>query len=285
MAHIQVTYMSQALWRSVPVQVILPADKASRDGELLPERKFKTLYLLHGLHGSSMDWITRTRIIRWAEMQDLAVVMPSGDNSYYVDNPAAQNRYCEFIGKELVEITRRMFPLSDRREDTFIGGLSMGGFGAILAGLKYPETFGRIVGLSSGLQIFEQPDCVSEKVRTYGETIFGPGTMEEAAASDKNPRVLLTALAEKAKADPSVHLPKIYMAIGESDFLLDSNRLYKKLFEENGYDLTYVEAPGDHNWDFWDTFIHEALQWLPLGDAVEAMGSGAIASDVQKSGK
>lgn len=72
------------------------------------------------------------------------------------------------------------------------------------------------------------------------------------------------------------------MAIGESDFLLASNRLYKKLFEENGYDLTYTEAPGDHNWDFWDTFIREALEWLPLGEPVEAMGSGAISTDVGK---
>ena len=279
MAHIQVTYMSQALWRSVPVQVILPADKAARSGELLPERKFKTLYLLHGLHGSSMDWITRTRIIRWAEAQDLAVVMPSGDNSYYVDRPETQNHYLTFIGEELVEMTRRMFPLSRRREDTFIGGLSMGGFGAILAGLKYPETFSHIVGLSSGLQIFEQTGGVSERVIRYGESTFGPGSMEEIAKTEKNPRVLLTALAERKKKDPSVQLPKIYMAIGESDSLIESNRIYKKLFEENGYDLTYVEAPGDHNWDFWDAFIYEAMQWLPLGEAVEAMGSGAIATD------
>ena len=279
MAHIQVTYMSQALWRSVPVQVILPADKATREGQFLPERKFKTLYLLHGLHGSSMDWITRTRIIRWAEAQDLAVVMPSGDNSFYVDNVDAQNKYCEFIGKELVEITRRMFPLSDKREDTFIGGLSMGGFGAILAGLKYPETFGYIVGLSSALHIFESAENVPAKTSAYGKAIFGPGTMEEIAASDKNPRVLLERLAKQAKVDPTVKLPKIYMAIGESDFLLESNHMYKKLFEENGYDLTYVEAPGDHNWDFWDAFIYEAMQWLPLGDSVEAMGSGAIATN------
>lgn len=281
MAMIQVTYMSQALWRSVPVQVILPADKATRTGELLPRRKFKTLYLLHGLHGSSMDWITRTRIIRWAEAQDLAVVMPSGDNSFYVDKPASQNRYCEFIGSELVEMTRRMFPLSDKREDTFIGGLSMGGFGAILAGLRYPDTFGYIVGLSSALHIFEQPEGVSSRDQTFGESVFGPGTMEEIARSDKNPRVLLTALGEKAKKDASVQLPKIYMAIGENDFLRESNRVYKKLFEENGYDLTYVEGPGDHNWDFWDEYIYKAMQWLPLGMAVEAMGSGAIASDIK----
>lgn len=277
MAMIQVTYMSQALWRTVPVQVILPADKASRTGELLPRRRFKTLYLLHGLHGSSMDWMTRTRIVRWAEAQDLAVVMPSGDNSFYVDRAASNNRYGEFIGRELVEMTRRMFPLSDRREDTFIGGLSMGGFGAILAGLSYPQTFSRIIGLSSALHIFETKDDMAKRDWAYGESLFGPAA--EAIKSMKNPRVALEALVKARKENPQLEMPKVYMAIGTEDFLLESNRIYKKLFEESGFDLTYVEAPGDHNWDFWDHYIHEALQWLPLESAVDAMGSGAIAAD------
>ena len=270
--------MSQALWRTVPVQVILPADKATREGVLLPERRFKTLYLLHGLHGSSMDWLTRTRILRWAEMQDLAVVMPSGDNSYYLDRPESHNFYTEFIGRELVEMTRRMFPLSHEREDTFIGGLSMGGFGAILAALTYPQTFGRVVGLSNAVHMPDHLHKLPQASRTFGESLFGP--QQEAMASVKNPRVVLEKLLEKKKEDASVQLPAIYMAVGTEDFLLQNNREYKKIFEDAGVDLTYIEAPGDHNWDFWDHFIHEALDWLPLGEAVDAMGSGAIASNV-----
>ena len=277
MSMIQVTYMSQALWRTVPVQVILPADKARRDGTLLPRRTFKTLYLLHGLHGSSMDWMTRTRIVRWAEMQDLAVVMPSGDNSFYVDREASNNRYGEFIGRELVDITRRMFPLSDKREDTFIGGLSMGGFGAILTGLTYPETFGRVIGLSSAMHMFEQLETISPKDWTYGESLFGPA--KEALVSRKNPRVALELLMKRKAADPAVELPKLYMAIGKDDFLLESNRTFRKLFEDAGFDLTYIEDEGDHNWDFWDKYIHEALAWLPHADLTDAMGSGAISTD------
>lgn len=280
MAIIHLSYMSQALWRTVPVEIILPADKATREGELLPERKFKTLYLLHGLHGSSTDWITRTNIIRWAETLDLAVVMPSGDNSFYVDREASHNRYGEFIGCELVEMTRRMFPLSDKREDTFIGGLSMGGFGAVLAGLRYPETFSRIIALSAALHIFDSPDRLAGENWEFGESLFG--SREAATKSINNPRVALEELVRRNKADASVLLPQIYMAIGESDFLLESNRTYKKLFERSGAELKYIEAPGDHTWDFWDTYIHDALQWLPLGEGTEAMGSGAIARDVSK---
>ena len=252
MAHIQVTYMSQALWRSVPVQVILPADKATREGQFLPERKFKTLYLLHGLHGSSMDWITRTRIIRWAEAQDLAVVMPSGDNSFYVDRPASCNCYGEFIGRELVEVTRRMFPLSEKREDTYIGGLSMGGYGALRNGLKYRENFSAVISLSGAVDVLNMPKTPEREA--FGEAIFGPTA--EALASDKNPRVLIKLLKGRKE------LPRIYLCCGTEDPLLPQSQTVRDLLEDAGFSVTYEEAPGKHDWDFWDTHIKKVLEWL-----------------------
>ena len=112
--------------RMVPVNVILPVDKMEMPG--MPQRKnepFKTLYLLHGLLGNHMDWGTTSRVQRFAEEHNLAVVMPAGENAFYIDHPETHNLYGEFIGKELVELTRKMFHLSAEREDTFIGGLSM----------------------------------------------------------------------------------------------------------------------------------------------------------------
>lgn len=275
MAVLHVNYMSQALWRIVPLQVILPADKADTQGNLLPMRNFKTLYLLGGLHGTCTDWLVNTRIRRWAELHNLAVVMPAGDNSFYIDKEDTQNRYGEFVGKELVEITRRMFPLSHRREDTFIGGLSMGGFGAILNGLKYHETFGAIVGLSSAVHVFEGQEHTTEALRRFGEAIFGD--IEKSRKSDVNPRVVISNLASLKKEKPETNLPRIYMAVGTQDWLLESNRVYKKLFEDSGFDLTYIEAPGDHNWDFWDEYIEKAIEWLPLDEKCEGMDSGNIA--------
>lgn len=87
----------------------------------MPEREnkpYKTLYLLHGIFGNYSDWVCGTRIQRYAEEHDLAVVMPSGDNAFYVDQPAGGNFYGEFVGRELVELTRRIFPLSHEREDS-----------------------------------------------------------------------------------------------------------------------------------------------------------------------
>ena len=127
MALIQVNYMSRALFRIVPLNVILPADKFDADTDRYvqqKDRKYKTLYLLHGLLGNYTDWVSQTRIQKWAEEKDLAVVMPSGDNSFYFRSRTPWNDYETFIGEELIEMTRRMFPLSERREDTFIAGQS-----------------------------------------------------------------------------------------------------------------------------------------------------------------
>ena len=99
MAFIQMSILSKSLMRTVPVNVILPADKMVFPGmPEPPEKPFKTLYLLHGVFGSYIDWVNGTRIQRYAEEHDLAVVMPSGDNAFYVDQPGANNYYGEFVG-------------------------------------------------------------------------------------------------------------------------------------------------------------------------------------------
>jgi S-formylglutathione hydrolase FrmB len=223
---------------------------------------YKSLYLLHGVFGNYTDWVTRTNIQRWAEAKDLAVVMPSGDNMFYVDNPGVNNNYGEYIGKELVEITRKMFPLSHKREDTYIAGLSMGGYGAVRNGLKYHDTFGCIAGLSSALiteGIEKRTNDVSSflESRSYAEGCFGD--LEKIAESDKNPKWLAKKLVEE-KAD----IPKIYLACGEEDHLLNVNRDFRDYLKSLGIEATYEEGPGAHEWDFWDRYIKRVLDWLPL---------------------
>ena len=269
MALIQVNYVSAALQRTVPLQVILPVDKLTQDGKLQKQKPFKTLYLLHGYLGNYTDWVSGTRIQRWAEERNLAVVMPSGDNAFYVDRPATGNCYGQFIGKELVEITRRMFPLSRKREDTFIGGLSMGGFGAMRNGLKYHNTFGAIISFSGVLELFEEwkkapdgADC------SFQEALFG--SFDAACNTDKNPVWLAKKLAGKK------NLHDIYIACGTEDFLLSHSRNFRGLLVEKGFDVTYEEGPGGHEWDFWDTYIKKVIDWLPLEDALQGINSGNV---------
>ena len=270
MALIQVNYLSQALFRTVPLNVILPVDKlsfADKAYEMKPGYKFKTLYLLHGYLGNYTDYVTNTRIQKWAEEKNLAVIMPSGDNSFYINGRTANMDYQKFIGEELPQITRLMFPLSEKREDTFIGGLSMGGYGAIRNGMIYADTFGYIFGMSSAL--FEIEDIVS----TADES-EGIGETKSARESDKNPCVAMKNLLARGTA-----LPKIYLSCGLSDSLLDSNRIFKDTLIKNGFDVTYEEEAGGHEWDFWDRQLKKILNWLPLDAGEAGIGSGNVRID------
>ena len=269
MALLQVNFFSDALKRTVPMQVILPADKIGPKGPVpVPENGYKTLYLLHGLFGNYTDWVCNTRIQQWAEAQDLVVVMPSGDNSFYVDWKMPNSNYGKFIGEELVNVTRMMFPLSDRKEDTFIAGLSMGGYGAMRNGLKYSDTFSHIASFSGALHIAD-------------ETGIHPGWGTQLLQNDpdSNPAVLLADLKKAGKP-----IPKIYISCGMDDDLLPASRHYRDLCAEAGADVTYIEEPGyGHEWDFWDKHVCKIIkEWLPLDGAKGGLDSGNIKAEKPK---
>lgn len=275
MALIQVNYLSECLMRTVPVNVILPVDKLTFPGMPKREEKpYKTLYLLHGIFGNYTDWVSGTKIQRWAEEKDLAVVMPSGDNMFYVNQEESHNFYGEFIGKELVDMTRKMFPLSRKREDTYIAGLSMGGYGALRNGLKYSETFGCIASLSGAMvvdHIAERTDDVPFFIdsRSFARSIFGD--LDKAEESDKNPKWLVKKLKEEGK-----DIPRIYLTCGLQDSLLEANREMRDFLKEQGADVTYVEGEGAHEWDFWNRSIKDVLEWLPLEGSQAGMNSGNV---------
>ncbi len=254
MALLQLNYLSKALFREVPVNVILPIDRFDADTNeylIKGDVKFKTLYLLHGLLGNYTDWVNQTRILKWAEEKNLAVVMPSGDNSFYFRSRTPWNDYETFIGEELVNMTRKMFPLSDKREDTFIAGLSMGGYGALRNGIVYSDTFSHIIGLSSAIHIFED---------TSEEANIGLfDNLEEASKTDLNPMI---AVEEMLSAKRSV--PRFYISCGRQDDLLKVNEAFRDFLLSKGIDVTWDEEDYGHEWDFWDSQIKKVLDWLPL---------------------
>lgn len=263
MAIIKFNYLSKSLLRTVDVNVVLPIDQLDMNTMVYNQKdKYPTLYLLHGIFGDQNDWLYGTRIQRFASERGICVVMPSGENMFYVNQENNHNLYSDFIGKELVEITRKMFPLSSKREDTFIAGLSMGGYGAIINGLKYHDTFGYIAGLSSALMLDDWINCKPPIINgidplAYYQSVFGDISLIK--GSDKDYYALVDKLAIN-------EIPKMYMAIGSDDFLLEVNREYRDYLIAKGVDLTYEEGPGNHEWDFWDRYIVRVLDWLPLSD-------------------
>ena len=180
------------------------------------------------------------------------------------------------MGQELVELTRKMFPLSRKWEDAWIGGLSMGGFGALRNGLKYSDTFSHIVVLSGALHLEQMAAQTKDapifiESKSYAEACFGDLT--KVLSSDKNPRYLAAQI--KAAGKP---FPKIFITCGNQDSLLPVNQDMAAYLERQGAAVTFTIRPGNHEWDFWDDGIKRALEWLPTEKNGLGINSGNIGS-------
>lgn len=262
MALMQVTYFAKSLSKGTNVHVIIPNDVFPEmiAGNENYNRPMKTLFLLHGFSGTSMDWITGTNISDMAIKYNMAVVLPSADNSFYLNGKGTGTAYETFVGVELVEYIRKTFQLALKKEDTYIGGLSMGGFGALHTGMKYADTFGKIFALSSALIADsvqnlkpDMQDAIADY--DYYERVFGD--LKELEHSDKNPAYLA-----KMKVEKGEKIQPIYMACGLQDFLLEENRKFTKKLLDLGIDFTYKESEGIHDWNFWNEYLEPSIQFL-----------------------
>ena len=259
MAILQVTAFSKCLMRNVPLTVVLPVDRMVAS----PRTEYPTLYLLHGIFGNTLDFLNATRIGRWAMERELCVVMPSGENSFYLNDPDQFALWSDFVGKELVELTRRMFPLSHRQEDTFLGGVSMGGYGALYNGLQFRDTFSWILALSAPIRLEDLRDRATDNAfiltnRRYAQRCFGD--LQTAPERDVNPLHLVERLWKEG-----AQLPQIYLACGDRDELLPGSKRLAALLERLEIPHIFEILPGAHEWDFWDEALLRALGLLPIG--------------------
>ena len=256
--------MSQSLKRMVSLNAFIPVD--ADIGELPREEKqFKTLYLLHGYAGDNAHWMTYARIRELSLQNDLAIVMPSGENSFYVDITRSGRLYSTFIGSELLDFSRRVFPLSRSREDTFIGGLSMGGYGALYNGLKYHHAFSQVIALSSGFltELIDSRSAEADKRGVdegYLEDLAG-GDIRMLKESDKNLEILA-----KQVLDSGENLPELYIACGYHDRMVYGNRKFSAYLQAIGYPHIYEEGAGTHEWAFWNDFLRRGVRRLQLAE-------------------
>lgn len=260
MALFQANFYSKELARVTEFYFLLPNDPHHIDEDNKHfHRKTKTLYLLHGFHGFNKDWLLRSSIEELSNQYNLAVVMPSGENSFYLDQKGTGKAYCQYVGKELVEYVNKTFGLSDKSEDNFIGGLSMGGFGAIHTGLYFPETFGKVIALSSAL-IIHNIENMKEDFQDgiadydYYSSVFGD--LSQLKDSPNNPEFLIRRLKKEEKT-----IPSLYMACGTEDFLINENRAFHGFLQDENIDVTYIESPGVHDWKFWRQYLELGIQW------------------------
>lgn len=266
MALVKVDFFSQSLRRLVTFNALVPSDAPDEwkvGSEHHYRRETKTLYLLHGFTGSCNDWLHNGTVRTLSVKYNLAIIMPSGENSFYVDAAGTGRAYGQYIGQELVAYTGKLFGLSGKREDTFIAGLSMGGFGALRNALKYNRTFGKAAALSSALivnGIKNMKPGTDNVVADYDYYASAFGALTRLDDSESNPEYLVTRLLQNKEV-----FPELYIACGKDDFLIQENREFKAYLDKNGVSAHYIEDDGIHDWAYWNKHIEPAIQWM-LGE-------------------
>jgi S-formylglutathione hydrolase FrmB len=250
-------FFSDVLGLCCSMDVILPQATSGQVGmaSVAKRGQFPTLYLLHGLSDDHTIWQRRTSIERYVADMGLAVVMPAVHRSFCTDM-ARGHAYWTFISEELPAICRSFFPLSERREDTFVAGLSMGGYGAFKLALRCPERYCAAASLSGALDMVSLFQLRPEREPEW-ENVFGEP--DALAGSDNDLFQLAQAVARSGGPKPA-----LYQWCGTEDELLGGNRRFRDHAAQLGLDLTYSESPGGHEWGCWDEHIQNVLKWLPV---------------------
>ncbi len=259
MAHLRVDFFSDSLSLSTSMTVLLPQRTTTQIGMTgaATEGPPPVLYLLHGLSDDDTIWLRRTSVERYVAPLGLAVVMPQVHRSFYADEHYG-GRYWTFLSEELPELVASWFAVSQRPEDTFVAGLSMGGYGALKWALRQPDRFAAAASLSGAVDL---AGLRTQRVRPEDPRLFDRVLGDRAA--DGGPDDLHWLLEQ---ADPAT-LPPLYLCCGTEDPLIDDNRALADRVRAAGVPVTTDFGPGAHDWAYWDDTIQDVLAWLPLGSA------------------
>lgn len=216
-------------------------------------RPFKTLFLLHGLMDSAQQWVENTSITRLAQEKDIALVIPSCGNNFYI-NTIYGPAYSDFISQELIGFVRGLFPLSDKREENYIWGISMGGYGALRQGFLYPELFSKVVAMSPTSDI----EFTARFAYAMGVEIdYVIGNWKTLKGSELD----LYTMAEQA-ADHPEEIPSMLFIIADQDHMVRDNVEFRSMLEQKGFRTEFRTYPGEHTWGFWDDHVKECIDWL-----------------------
>lgn len=256
MAIFQGEIRSRTMEMDTHLAVILPYDGAEG---IMPA---KTLYLLHGLKQNAAAWLNMSAIGRYAKECGLAVVMPEVQRSFYTDMEMGL-AYFTYVSDELPKLCRQLFHLSPRREDTFVAGLSMGGYGAAKCALARPDIFSAFGSFSGAVDVamLKEGAKYAPKMLPEMQAIFGA----DLVLSEKDD---LFALASKAAALPKELRPRAYITCGSDDhgnYIIEQNRKFRDHLSTLPLELRYEEFPGGHEWPLWDRSVERAIPFF-LGE-------------------
>lgn len=251
-----IQFKSKLVGKTLPYSVVLPSTY-SMAGQ--PALSYPVLYLLHGLAGHYSNWLTKTKLADYAAQYRLIIVMPEGNDGWYTDSATVANdRYETYIVQELIPDVEKHFRAIKGREGRAIAGLSMGGYGALKFGLKYPDKFIFAASISGALDAAARndnnPGNAWNFLRPSIMQTFGEAESPTRAANDLNK------LVREFPAGRLAALPFFYLDCGTEDGFLASNRELATIFLERKIPHEYRQLPGAHNWAYWDSQVQEVLK-------------------------
>lgn len=286
--------MSVQVWTHVPskslgmrtsVTVITPEGSVA-DPVAWPASKPGVAILLHGLTGNYSTWTNKTDLTTLATRHNLVLVLPDGARSFWL-NQEFGLKYGQWVGEELPQIIRATLRVSRSRSKTFIGGFSMGGYGAFHAVMDYPQTFGGAFALSGVLDVaepqfrdrhpdlyqigFGNPDTprpqddLLARVKAGDFGLEGGGSGSESGGVGSEGGGVVSEgenLGSEGQDDKACgpQQTKLFAACGESDRLLGQNRRFREAAQDAGLKLEYHEGPGAHTHEFWNSWLPKALK-------------------------
>ncbi len=252
MALINIRIRSKIMVLCTNVTVIMPERREYR-------KPLKVLWLLHGFSDDDSAWTRNTSIERYVEDKNLCVIMPAVDHSFYSDMIYG-NKYFTYVTDELPKFLSSMLNISTKKEDNFIAGLSMGGYGAFKVALNQPERFTAAASFSGVLDLldfYKNKKQYDDLFLQHAKMIFGGEDDFEKSKSD------LMHMAEVNK--DSKDIPRLYMCCGKNDFLFHMNVKYHEHLNKLDIPVTYEEDEGfEHTWDYWDMKIQKVIEWMGL---------------------
>ena len=242
---------SKLMGREMPYRVILPIKYADTK-----DARYPVIYLLHGLTGHYNNWTELTKLVNYASALSSIVVTPEGENGWYTDHSSKPNEKWEsYIVNELIPEIDKNFRTTGSREKRAIAGLSMGGYGSLKFGLKYPGKFILVGSFSGALGAASYSEkAIPGAIGRTIDGIFGPIGSDTRKSNDIF-EIVRNLTPEKTKS-----LPFIYLDCGTEDFLFQNNREFVSLLIEKKIPHEYRQLPGAHNWQYWDKQVQEFLR-------------------------
>jgi putative tributyrin esterase len=271
-------FFSESVGRTTKYNIALPRGYDTSD------RRYPVLYLLHGLSQNYQAW-GRQGVGFYAPFFDMIIVMPDAGNSWYVNWATSEgeqkNNWEDHVVDDVIGHIDATYRTIARREGRAINGLSMGGYGGLMLGLRHPDLF---VSIGSHSGALEYARANGEQLRRGGSSRERPRSpADEARRRQPNPEIAIggfssqiertplgepfVTIEDTARYDPFTlvrrvprdQLPHIYVDCGTDDGLIDAAKAFIQILLDDDIPFDFMQMPGGHNPGYWTQALGHSM--------------------------